>query len=103
MKPEMMEMMPGIRLHEPLSLGIGGGFVVLGPTPGVEQALRASSQTGVANLSSEAPFQHGVAALSKEPAVAWGYSNTIDALEAALKARKAAELKSIDQMKQFDP
>lgn len=102
MKPEMMGMMP-VEMSQPMSLGIGGGFVLIGPTTGVEQALRASSQTGVASLSSDANFQKAVATLSADPAVAWGYSLTTDTIEASMKGRKAADMRTIEDIKEFDP
>lgn len=90
----MMGMMGPADADQPVSLGIGGGFVMVGPTPAVEQGLRATSQPGGASLASSGEFQRAIATLSKEPVIAWGYSDTIDSIEAAL----AVQREQIEQM-----
>ncbi len=87
----MMDMLPvpGMDMG-PMSLGIGGGYILLGATSSVEQGLRSTSQPGNAGLASNTDYQRAVAALSKEGVVAWGYTNTVDALESSLAVQRAA-------------
>lgn len=107
MDPAMMGMMMPMGGVPPqaMSLGIGGGFVVLGTTPSVEQALRSTGQVpgGAAGLAAEKQFQRATAVLSPEPLVAWGYSDTIASMEATMVVQRESMQKTIEQMRQWDP
>jgi len=105
MDPAMMgDMMPmGGGPTEPISIGLGGGFILIGSTPAVEQSLRASGQAEQASLSSNAEFQRAVATINRDNAVAWGYYSTVDSMEAQMFTQKAAMKSMIDSMKEFDP
>lgn len=98
MNPQAM--MPG--MTEPLSIGIGGGFVIIGQTPAVEQGLRASSQTGAGGLTSDKAFQRALMALPKDNVIAWGYSNTVDSIEAAILGAQASAQKQIEDIRKDD-
>jgi hypothetical protein len=102
MEPDMMMMMMPMlgETQGPVSLGIGGGFVLIGPTTAVEQGLRATSEPGGASLTSSADFQRAIATLSKEGSVAWGYSDTIDSLEANLAVQRERMEQMIKQMRE---
>lgn len=99
MDEDMMMMMP-MEAGGPVSLGIGGGFVLIGPTSAVEQGLRATSQPGGASLASSSEFQRAIATLSKDGVVAWGYTDTIDSMEASLAAQREQIESMIKQMRE---
>lgn len=98
-------MMPGMDMGDgdSMSLGIGGGFIVMGATPAVEQSLRATSQTGVATLAADESFSRAVSALGDQPAVGWSFSNTIDQMEVMLSQQRKAMNDSIEQIREFAP
>ena len=96
---DMMMMMP-MEAAGPVSLGIGGGFVLVGPTAAVEQGLRATSEAGGASITSSNDFQRAVATLSKEGVIAWGYTDTIDSLEASLAVQRERMESLIKQMRE---
>jgi len=84
---EMMPMMPpgpGMQMTPdvPMSVGIGGGYVFLGTTPAVEQALRSVGEDAAASLAENPAFQRTRAALRHDDVVAWGYADLISSLEA---------------------
>jgi hypothetical protein len=98
-------MMPGMGMDdgESVSLGIGGGFILMGPTPAVEQSLRATSQTGAATLAADQHYSRAVSALGDQPVIAWSFSNTVDQMEVMLSQQRAALMDSIDQIREFAP
>jgi hypothetical protein len=94
---------PGMDMGAPesMSVGFAGGYAFVGPTPSVEQALRASGEGDAASLADEAMFQRAVAALGGDPAVAWGYSDTVSLLEgeaATVKARLEAQKAEMEEL-----
>jgi hypothetical protein len=99
--PEDMALMPvpGMDMG-PMSLGIGGGFIVIGSTPAVEQALRATGQSGAASLFTEPDYQRAAAALKDANPIAWGYSDTISSLESTIEAQKHSMRESMKQMEE---
>ena len=104
MKEGMASMMPmGGGDPQPMSIGIGGGFVFLGATPGVEQSLRATGNAGAPTLDKDETFQRAVNLLSKDPLVAWGYSDLVSTIDAMFKQQAAAAKASIEEVKKFDP
>jgi hypothetical protein len=102
--PEMMPMLPmGGGAGESVSIGIGGGNVYLGDTPGVEQALRATGQADASGLAKDATFQRAANFLGHDPVVAWGYTDTVASAEAMIKQQQAQHKAMIEDMKQWDP
>ncbi|MCI0630194.1 MAG: hypothetical protein L0Y44_06010 [Phycisphaerales bacterium] len=104
-EPEMLgPMLPEMGMEmESLSIGIGGGFVLLGPTPAVEQGLRATSQAAAGGLAANADFQRAAAALPVRGAAAWGYTDTVNSIEATLAQQRMMLQKEIDQQRAWDP
>jgi hypothetical protein len=82
---------------EPMSIGIGGGYIMMGSTPAVEQGLRATGQNdAAAGLGAGKDFQRAMNTLSNEGVIGWGYSDTITSMEAgeavaSLQMRKQIE------------
>jgi hypothetical protein len=94
------QMMPD---GQTMSIGIGGGFVLIGPTTSVEQTLRATSEPAQATIAANADFQRAIATLQSQESIAWGYSDTVDALEATVAVEKAKVRKMIDDIREDDP
>lgn len=103
MSPEIMaQIMPVPMGGEggTMSLGIGGGYVMLGATDAVEAGLRATSQNDAASgLTPSKDFQRGVNVLGADNAIAWGWSDTITALEVDEAVANLQAKKSIEDMK----
>lgn len=74
----------------PFALGIGGGYLVIGPTDKVEQTLRSVDAKGETGLAADAQFAQGMAKFSKSPLVGMAWWNTAKELEA--QARMVAGL-----------
>ena len=101
-----MPMMPGMPMGgaaTQLSIGISGGYALIGPTAGVEQAMRAAGDAKLPSLDREASYQRAVDTLSDEPIVGFGYSSTIDLIEATRETMRLAAEQMIEQIKEFDP
>ncbi len=96
----MMGGMPGAEVPS-ISLGIGGGFVMIGTTPAVEQGLRATGERGAAGLTDNARFRRAMAALSNEPVVAWGYSELVDTIESAILQQLMQQEQFIEELRQW--
>jgi hypothetical protein len=105
MPAEAMAMMPmpGGGGGEAVSLGIGGGYIVLGGTSAVEGALRATSQTGALTLEADSGFKRAVAAIGGDPVIAWGYSDTINQVEAQIYAQRMQLNQMVEDMREFAP
>lgn len=90
-------------MEQGFSIGIGGGFAVLGPTPAVEQTLRATGQGDLPTLASDPEFVHALSTLPKVPAVGWGYSNFVDSFEANRIAYEQQMKDMADQFRESEP
>ncbi len=86
-----------------VSIGVSGGYALIGPTAGVEQAMRASGEAKLPSLDQEASYQRAVETLPDEPTVAFGYSSTIDLIEATMETMRLTTEQTIEQIKEFDP
>ncbi len=87
-----------------LSIGITGGYIVIGPAMSVEQALRATGEE--AGLAEEPMFQTASAALADHPVVAWGVSDTVAVLELDVQQMAQAQAQmeaAIEEMRAIDP
>lgn len=96
----MMGGMPGAEAPS-ISLGIGGGFVMIGTTPAVEQGLRATGEPGAAGLTGNARFRRAMSALSNEPVVAWGYSEIVDTIEATILQQLMQQEQFVEELRQW--
>lgn len=96
---EMMMPFPGMEAGS-ISLGIGGGFLLIGPTSAVEQGLRASGEPGGASLASNSDFQRATGTLARDAVVAWGYSDTVDAAEMTVAVQKHTMEQHMRQMRE---
>jgi len=84
--PGMMPMMPpgpgmGAAADMSMSIGISSGYVFMGTTPSVEQALRSVGASDAATLAEAAGFRRAVDALHHERVVAWGYGDVVNSME----------------------
>ena len=86
-----------------ISIGIGGGFVVLGENSAVENILRTVGQAGNGALAEEELFARAVAALPDQPSVAWGYLNVVDQMEYTQLAAVEQQKQMLAQMREWDP
>ncbi len=103
---EMPMMMPGMPMGgaaTQLSIGVSGGYALIGPTAGVEQVMRAAGDAKLPSLEREASYQRAVDTLSDEPIVGFGYSSTIDLIEATRETMRLTTEQMIEQIKEFDP
>lgn len=83
----------------PFAMGIGAGYLFLGQTEGVENALRAASApAGAAKLADEARFRQAVAQLPHE-GNAYSFVSTKDAIEYSFWQMKNADKIAIEQMR----
>lgn len=60
----------------PVAVGIGGGYLVIGTTSNVEQALRATGQ-GAASAERPVAETTAMALLPSKPVVGWGWYDTV--------------------------
>ncbi|MFM7052246.1 MAG: hypothetical protein ACKOYN_08960 [Planctomycetota bacterium] len=59
----------------PMAIGMGGGFMAIGSSGAVEQAMRALDAKDAGGLASDPDFLRAMAAMSKKPVVAWSWSD----------------------------
>jgi len=99
----MMQGMGGGGGATDISIGVSGGYALIGPTAGVEQAMRAAGDAKLPSLDQEASYQRAVETLTDEPIVGFGYSSTIDLIEVTMETQRLAIEQIVEQMKEFDP
>ncbi len=85
------------------SIGFGGGFVMLGDTSLVEDALRVAGKSGMPTLASDPEYRRALQALRAPRAVAWGVVDLVDYVEYFKDFNTMVEQDMIAQMKQWDP
>ena len=103
---QMPMMMPGMAMGgaaTEVSIGISGGYALIGPTAGVEQAMRAVGEVKLPSLEQEASYQRAIDTLPNEPTVGIGYSNSVDMFEATMETQRLAAKQLVEQIKAFDP
>ena len=93
----------GMPADQAMSIGIGGGLVIIGQTPAVEQTLRATSEPTESALSKNAEFQRALAALPQQDAVAWGYSDAVSSAEVQIETVKQMQKSMMEDMGDMDP
>lgn len=74
----------------PVAIGFGGGFMTLGQTATVEQALRSTSQGGTAQAQ-PAVEKSAMALLPSRPLVGWGWFDTVAGFEVTRQMLLAAD------------
>ncbi len=102
--PFMMGMpqMPGGD-QEGLSIGFGGGYVMIGATSMVEDALRAAGRQGLPTLADDGAMRRAIQALPGRSAIAWGLMNVVDYLEYFKNFNAMIQDQMLGQMREFDP
>ncbi|MEE9131607.1 MAG: hypothetical protein V3T84_16450 [Phycisphaerales bacterium] len=103
---DMPSMMSGMAMGgaaTEVSIGISGGYALIGSTAGVEQAMRAAGEVKLPSLEQEASYQRAVDTLPNEAAVGIGYSSTVDLFEAMVETTRLSTKQMVEQMKEFDP
>ncbi len=87
-----------------LSLGIGGGYGLMGSTPGVEQALRLTSQPGEdAGLAEQREFQRAMRSLPEGDFTSWGFTSVIDTFESTVKMALQSQEQMMREMQEEFP
>ncbi|MCH8342999.1 MAG: hypothetical protein IH983_03325 [Planctomycetes bacterium] len=85
------------------SIGFGGGYLMIGTTSLVEDALRATGQAGMPSLGDDPAFQQAIRALPAEGVVSWGLANTVDYIEFLKEVIVILQRQEIEQMKLWNP
>lgn len=87
-----------------LAIGIGGGFVFMGPTPSVEQSLRTVSRPDQAlTLEQEGAFRAASALLSQRQIVGYSYTNIIEMMSAMTEVSKLQFQQFMEEMRRDHP
>jgi hypothetical protein len=94
-------MMPGD--VEGFAIGFGGGYVMLGTTSLVEDALRIGGQAGMPTLADDPAHERAIDALPVSRVVAWGVVDLVDYVEFFTEFSALTQAQLIEQMKQWDP
>ncbi len=97
-----MPQMPGGD-QERLSIGFGGGYVMIGATSMVEDALRATGRQGLPTLADDVAMRRAIRALPGRNAIAWGLMNVVDYLEYFKNFNAMIQDQMLGQMREFDP
>jgi len=91
--------MPG--MDGGVSLGIGSGFVHIGPDQTVEGALRMGGDRA-AGLAESDGYRRAVACLGRGEVIGWGYTDSMSAVEAQIESQRRSIRTMIDQWREFD-
>ena len=86
-----------------LSIGFGGGYVMLGTTSVVEDALRATGGGDAPSLGDAPAYRRAIRALPAGGTVAWGLLSVADFVEYLNEYIKIMHQQMIEQMEQWDP
>ncbi len=85
------------------SIGFGGGYLMIGTTSLVEDALRATGEAGMPSLGDDPAFQQAIRALPAEGVVSWGLANTVGYVEFLKDIDLMFRRQMIEQMKLWNP
>jgi hypothetical protein len=94
-------MMPGD--GDGFSIGFGGGYVMLGTTSMVEDALRSAGGADVPTLADDPAHERAIGALSETRVVAWGVIDVVDYVDFFTDVGELTQRQMIEQVKQWDP
>ncbi|MBL9141890.1 MAG: hypothetical protein JNK53_08490, partial [Phycisphaerae bacterium] len=61
----------------PMSIGVSNGYMAMGDSKQVEQAMRAVGQRDLPSVSENAAFKRAATAAGSDPVVGWGYSDLV--------------------------
>jgi hypothetical protein len=99
----MMGMMMGMEAPS-ISVGIGGGYVFVGTTVGVEQSLRiVSQQDRLPSLADDPAYERAIAVLPQRPLMMWAYSDLATSMEASMKMSELNRREMMERMRQDFP
>lgn len=87
----------------PPSMGIGGGYLIIGPAGAVEQALRSVGQSDGHGLDGEPQYERAVGLLGSEPMVAWGYMDMVRIMGVTMEVTAMANEQLLQQMREEFP
>ena len=86
-----------------LSIGFGGGHVMIGSTALVEDALRATSRKGAPTLADDPAYRRALRLAPDDAVVAWGVANLVDYVEFFRDSEELREREMIRQLRQWNP
>jgi len=101
--PMAMGMGGGMQGGDGYSIAFGGGYVMLGNTSVVEDALRAAARGDMPNLRDDPAYRRALRALKAARSIGWGVIRVVDYLEYFQDLGSMANEQAIEQMKQWDP
>lgn len=85
------------------SIGFGGGYVMLGNTSVVEDALRTGGKAGMPTLADDPAYRRAIRALTAPQAVGWGVVNIPEYLAYFKDYMDLSQQYLLDQMEQWNP
>jgi len=85
------------------SMGIGGGFVIIGPSSEVEIALRAANEKETTTLESHADFKRIVSSVGSEKAVVWGFIDIVENTVANARMSVLNMRATAEEIREFAP
>jgi hypothetical protein len=89
--------------EQTFSVGIGGGYIIIGPSPDVELALRAAGEADPVTLEGDLDFKRAMQPFASENAVAWAFADVVDSIDASMRVQIAAQREAVEEMRQFAP
>lgn len=95
--------LPGMGDGTSFALGLSGGYLFLGGTDGVEQALRSAGQNNLVGLGGDKEFHRALDSLDNDPMTSWGYSDFLASMAATLEIQKFSTEDMIREMEEIDP
>jgi len=87
----------------PWSLGIGGGYVVIGPSTEVELALRTADEKEPVTLEGDIDFKRVVMALGAEKGVAWAFADLVDTIETNMRIQIMTMRQQAEEYREWSP
>ena len=101
--PMAMGMGGGMPGGDGYSIAFGGGYVMLGNTSVVEDALRAAARGDMPSLRDDPAYRRALRALGASRSVGWGVVSVVDYLQYFQGLGSMVNEQAIEQMKQWDP
>ncbi len=85
------------------SVGIGGGYVIIGPSPDVELALRAAGDAHAESLETASEFQRAAQAFGGGKGIGWAFANIVDTIDSGMRMQIIAQRQSAEELREWAP
>src|SRR5690606_32325891 len=79
------------------------GYVIIGPSPDVELALRAAGDAHAESLETASEFQRAAQAFGGGKGIGWAFANIVDTIDSGMRMQIIAQRQSAEELREWAP